>query len=413
MNQALSLNIDSIKIKKSSEPSQGSKGLSNDNESKGFSAELEKRVDESAEANAKAKSAVSDKKELKSDKRQAEDDIDKNGNSLPSQGEGENGLSNELSDINEEILLGQEEPVIATGEGLVILSSTTQAEILKESKKISKDGDVRSTAVVTNIVIEAVKKSDDQGKSTATAVIRPDILKALSHRVVSKEALEGESKGVKFTPFVEGVIGEKQLKTQANSLDIEQQIKPDSTLQSKMIDKGVSASFASTLSPTTIGQASTNTGATATRTEVPVLDIQPTVQSKAWGKVVSSRVVWMAQEGIQQAALRLNPGSLGSIDVKLSMQNELVNISFVTHSATTRDALEQALPKLRESLDEKGLELADADVSQQESFDNTDEDADKDSMTMAGGTIADSDNAGEHEKIISENNEEQGLSLYA
>ena len=74
------------------------------------------------------------------------------------------------------------------------------------------------------------------------------------------------------------------------------------------------------------------------------LDIQPQLNSSAWGKVMSSRVVWMAREGVQQAELRLNPANLGPVEVRLTMQNDQTNVTFIASNAAARDALEQALP---------------------------------------------------------------------
>jgi flagellar hook-length control protein FliK len=45
------------------------------------------------------------------------------------------------------------------------------------------------------------------------------------------------------------------------------------------------------------------------------------------------------------------------------MSEDQVNVSLSSRHAIVREAMEQALPKLREMLDENGFNLADADVS--------------------------------------------------
>ena len=73
----------------------------------------------------------------------------------------------------------------------------------------------------------------------------------------------------------------------------------------------------------------------------------------------------MAREGVQQAELRLNPASLGSVEVRLSINNDQASVTFLAQNAATRDALEQAMPRLRESLAENGLALSHSEVGQQ------------------------------------------------
>ena len=88
------------------------------------------------------------------------------------------------------------------------------------------------------------------------------------------------------------------------------------------------------------------------------------VQQSGWDQAMGERVVWMARSNIQQAQIQLNPRELGPIEIKISMQNDQTHVNFVAHHATTREAIEAALPRLREMLGEQGLNLGQADVSQ-------------------------------------------------
>ncbi len=88
------------------------------------------------------------------------------------------------------------------------------------------------------------------------------------------------------------------------------------------------------------------------------------VQQAGWDQAMGERVVWMTRSNIQQAQIQLNPRELGPIEIKISMQNDQTHVNFVAHHATTREAIEAALPRLREMLGEQGLNLGQADVSQ-------------------------------------------------
>ena len=148
-----------------------------------------------------------------------------------------------------------------------------------------------------------------------------------------------------------------------------------------------------------------------------VFSMQPSVQSEAWGKVLSSRVVWMAREGVQQAELRLNPAKLGPVEVKLHMNNDQASVTFVAQNAATRDALEQALPRLKESFQENGMNLANADVSDQASGQQAEEDGagetspnnhDKSLQTDGG------DHEQEQDEVLSSlDDSELGVSVFA
>jgi flagellar hook-length control protein FliK len=62
--------------------------------------------------------------------------------------------------------------------------------------------------------------------------------------------------------------------------------------------------------------------------------------------------------------LKLNPAHLGPIEVRVQMQNDQAQVSFVAQHGPVRDALEAALPRLREMFTAKGFNLVDVNVSQ-------------------------------------------------
>lgn len=89
--------------------------------------------------------------------------------------------------------------------------------------------------------------------------------------------------------------------------------------------------------------------------------MSPNTQT-AWNQAFGERVVWMARGGIQEAQIQLNPRHLGPVEVRLSVHQDQVNVQFTAQHATTREAIEQALPRLRELFGDSGLQLGQADV---------------------------------------------------
>lgn len=88
------------------------------------------------------------------------------------------------------------------------------------------------------------------------------------------------------------------------------------------------------------------------------------VNHPAWGQAVGERLQWMVKQDVQQAQLKLNPRNMGPIEIKIAMNQEQATVTFVANHAMTREALDAAVPRLREMFGESGLNLVDVNVSQ-------------------------------------------------
>ncbi len=83
-----------------------------------------------------------------------------------------------------------------------------------------------------------------------------------------------------------------------------------------------------------------------------------------WSQGMGKQILWMVNQNISSAEIRLNPAHLGPIEVLINMSEDQVNVSLSSRHAIVREAMEQALPKLREMLGDNGFNLADTDISQ-------------------------------------------------
>ena len=79
-----------------------------------------------------------------------------------------------------------------------------------------------------------------------------------------------------------------------------------------------------------------------------------------------ARLVWMAEQRLGHAEIRLNPEHLGPIDVRVQVDGMQVNAEFHSGHAVVRQAIEASLPRLREMLGQQGLQLGQADVGQRQ-----------------------------------------------
>ncbi|MDJ0911265.1 MAG: flagellar hook-length control protein FliK [Woeseiaceae bacterium] len=93
--------------------------------------------------------------------------------------------------------------------------------------------------------------------------------------------------------------------------------------------------------------------------------INTPVQQPDWDQAVSERIVMMANNKLQQAEIRLTPAELGPLRVQVSVDDGAANVSFQAQHAMTREAIEQALPRLRELFAENGLSLGQTSVGQE------------------------------------------------
>jgi len=89
--------------------------------------------------------------------------------------------------------------------------------------------------------------------------------------------------------------------------------------------------------------------------------------TQGWGDELVSRVKWQIGQDIQEAKISLNPRELGPLQVKINIIDDQAHVQFVAQHGSVRDAIEDAIPRLREMLEQTGMMLADADVSQHSS----------------------------------------------
>ncbi len=87
----------------------------------------------------------------------------------------------------------------------------------------------------------------------------------------------------------------------------------------------------------------------------------------AWETNFGSRLQMMVGQKVQSAEIRLDPPELGALDIKIKITNDVASVNITSPHAQVRDALETAVPRLREMFEESGVALGDVNV-QQESF---------------------------------------------
>lgn len=118
-----------------------------------------------------------------------------------------------------------------------------------------------------------------------------------------------------------------------------------------------------TLAPIVTSHASAQPAATVAT--APVLS-QP-LGTHEWQQNLSQHITLFAKQGQQTAELRLNPEDLGQVHISLKLDNDQAQLQMVSAHSHVRAALEAALPVLRTSLADNGIQLTQSSVSS-ESF---------------------------------------------
>ena len=105
--------------------------------------------------------------------------------------------------------------------------------------------------------------------------------------------------------------------------------------------------------------------AAATVATAPVLS-QP-LGTQEWQQSLSQHITLFTKQVQQTAELRLHPEDLGQVQITLKLDDNQAQLQMVSAHSHVRAALEAALPVLRTSLAESGIQLAQSSVSS-ESF---------------------------------------------
>ena len=96
--------------------------------------------------------------------------------------------------------------------------------------------------------------------------------------------------------------------------------------------------------------------------QTPALSVAPVVGGSEWGPALGQQMIRMSTSGHHVAELSLNPAGLGPLKVTLSIGDNQAQALFVSAHEGVRNAIEAALPQLRKTLADHGINLAQTSV---------------------------------------------------
>jgi len=89
------------------------------------------------------------------------------------------------------------------------------------------------------------------------------------------------------------------------------------------------------------------------------------INDPRWAQQFGERVVWLARGDIQNAQINISPAQLGPIQINISLNGDQMTAHFVAAHQEVRQALEDAMPRLREMLSGAGINLGQSNVGSQ------------------------------------------------
>ncbi|MDH3389948.1 MAG: flagellar hook-length control protein FliK [Gammaproteobacteria bacterium] len=101
------------------------------------------------------------------------------------------------------------------------------------------------------------------------------------------------------------------------------------------------------------------------------MNLSRNADASDWGNGLGERVNWMINQKQNSATIRLDPPTLGKLDVHVRVADDATTITIQTQHAQTRDLIETAALRLRDYLQESGYQNVNVDVSQRQDQQHT------------------------------------------
>ncbi len=87
------------------------------------------------------------------------------------------------------------------------------------------------------------------------------------------------------------------------------------------------------------------------------------IRQNGWEASLANNVTWMANHHLKTVQVAVSPADLGPIHLHAAVDNDQLNLQIQAHHGVTREALEAALPRLRELLNGGQFASVNVDVS--------------------------------------------------
>lgn len=241
------------------------------------------------------------------------------------------------------------------------------SELMQDMQDLSQSSAEEVTeALSSNIVALMPNASAEQQQTVKSALVS-----AINE--IQQQLAKGNEPGLDLKSVIQQAMAEANvLQTQSMMTQIEQQAAQlhqvvnttQQTMQQVLTSQMVSAD--------TVIQENSQVRSEANKGQqgADTIDNKPVNITRAEGQQqLQEKIRWMVNSRSTLAEIRLDPPELGSMQVRVNMSGDAASVNFVVQSQQARDALNDAMPRLREMLNEQGIELGESFVQQDQGGD--------------------------------------------
>ena len=215
-------------------------------------------------------------------------------------------------------------------------------EFADAMQNLSAEGEPRSTTVVgEDSLSPALSQEDALTSGLCEAPYRNELQLAMDESTMNM---------VKSGQEIGSLMGESLRTSRSdNAAQSDAKVEP-------MVDKTPLSVAADALS-----KADTNLSSSR------ILDLPsrvPVNEAQQFGNAMATHVRVLKNQGGGEAKVNLHPAELGRMSISVTTDGNETRVAFVVETSQARQAVESAMPRLRDMLESAGLSLSDSDVSE-------------------------------------------------
>lgn len=243
----------------------------------------------------------------------------------------------------------------------------TNEDLASLTHALSKDTELSDFNLTDKLNLS---KSDEKSLLTQlrpeTATLATESTLAGANQTEKPSAKKVDSIATLLTPTAEKVNallnGDKQVATAKLT---------DNVAQQMVIGNRVAESELHNTLPTSSSFASQGVTGHAHSSTQPQMQFSPMatqvlnaqVGTPEWQQQLNQQIVMFSRNGLQKAELRLHPEELGSLHIRMKIEDGQAQLHLASQSGQVRSVLENAMHQLRQALSENGIQLTQSQVS--------------------------------------------------
>lgn len=241
------------------------------------------------------------------------------------------------------------------------------ASLASLARTISKDSDMSDFNLTDKLNLS---KSDEKSLLTQlrpeTATLATESALVGANQTEKPSAKKVDSIATLLTPTAEKVNallnGDKQVVNAKLADNVAQQMVTGNRVVENDLHNTLSTS-SSLASQSITGHAHSSTQPQMQFSPMATQVLNAQVGTQEWQQQLNQQIVIFSRNGLQKAELRLHPEELGSLHIRMKIEDGQAQLHLASQNGQVRSVLENAMHQLRQALSENGIQLTQSQVS--------------------------------------------------